>query len=61
MSPDAGNPVDSGSDTGTVPEGLDRFIAGGGCHCATAPGQGGATPWLAGLLALVVLFRRRRR
>jgi MYXO-CTERM domain-containing protein len=43
--------------------GLDRFIAGGGCHCATAPSSGPGHGWLAALLglALFVLRRRRRR
>ena len=60
-SPDAGNPVDSGSDTGTTPVGLDRFIAGGGCHCATAGDHGGTSAWIAGLLGLAIMLRRRRR
>jgi MYXO-CTERM domain-containing protein len=60
-SPDAGNPVDSGSDTGTPAAGLDRFIAGGGCHCATAGDHGGASAWIAGLLGLAITVRRRRR
>jgi MYXO-CTERM domain-containing protein len=60
-SPDTGGAGDGGDDSGATPVGLDRFIAGGGCHCATAPASGGATPWLAGLLALAVLLRRRRR
>ena len=66
-SADSGTPgdasaADAGSDAGTAPVGVDRFIAGGGCHCATAPS--GATPWLGGLMALalaIATVRRRRR
>jgi MYXO-CTERM domain-containing protein len=57
--PDGGNPTDGpGADAGNP--GLDRFIAGGGCHCATGSG-GGGSPWLAGLVALALVVRRRRR
>jgi MYXO-CTERM domain-containing protein len=55
--------ADAGSDAadaGADAIGLDRFIAGGGCHCATAP-SGGASPWLAVLAALALTVRRRRR
>jgi MYXO-CTERM domain-containing protein len=50
------------SDDGSTNIGLDRFIAGGGCHCATAPSSP-SSPWAAALagLALVLLRRRRRR
>jgi MYXO-CTERM domain-containing protein len=53
-------PVDGATDGGDV--GQDRYIAGGGCHCATTPG--GAPPAGLGLLlgwALAALRRRRRR
>jgi MYXO-CTERM domain-containing protein len=53
-------PVDSGADGGEVDPG--RYIAGGGCTCATAPGS--AAPAGLGLLlglALAALRRRRRR
>ena len=56
--PDTGNATDAGAETGGT--GLDRFIAGGGCHCATGSG-GGASPWLAALAALAIFIRRRRR
>jgi len=48
-----------GGDAGIGVNGLDRFIAGGGCHCATAPGRNGG--WLATLLGLALLGIRRRR
>jgi MYXO-CTERM domain-containing protein len=51
---------DAGATDGPTANGLDRFIAGGGCHCATAPGTPNA-PWLSLLLALVALTIRRRR
>jgi MYXO-CTERM domain-containing protein len=59
------SPLDAGSgsdgpDAGTDNVGLDRFIAGGGCHCATAPGAFDP-PWLALLLGLAAIIRRRRR
>ena len=60
-SPDAGNPVDSGSDTGTPPVGLDRFIAGGGCHCATAGDQGWGVSLDGGAVGAGHHERRRRR
>jgi MYXO-CTERM domain-containing protein len=59
-SPDTGTPVDAG-DAGTdATEGNDRFIAGGGCHCATGTG-GGAASWVGALLALALTLVRRRR
>jgi len=61
-SPDTGNPADAGNDAGTPVDGVDRFIAGGCCHCSATPANsGGATSWLAGLLALAIMLRRRRR
>jgi MYXO-CTERM domain-containing protein len=61
MSPDTGMPADGGDDSGLTPEGLDRFIAGGGCHCATAGDHAGGWAWIGGLLGLVTMLRRRRR
>jgi MYXO-CTERM domain-containing protein len=56
---DAGSGSD-GPDAGTDDLGLDRFIAGGGCHCATASDTFDP-PWLAVLLTLAAILRRRRR
>jgi MYXO-CTERM domain-containing protein len=59
-SPDTGTSTDAGNDTGTPIDGIDRFIAGGGCHCATAPSNG-ASPWWAAFAALALFVLRRRR
>jgi MYXO-CTERM domain-containing protein len=58
--PDTGGGGEGG-DSGVTPVGLDRFIAGGGCHCATGGEQGGPWAWVVGLVGLAVMLRRRRR
>jgi MYXO-CTERM domain-containing protein len=56
---DAGGAADA-ADAGATGAGLDRFIAGGGCHCATAR-EDSRPGWLALLFVVGIAACRRRR